>query len=122
MIKTLGTALAGGLTAAVIAALMPQPDLAAGEAASCESLLSLRLSDTTIALARLVPAGEFSRPVAIGPSSAEQAFSNPVAFCRVAASLKPSSDFDRGMATPQVRQTPDTLTIPPPSRSGIQKS
>ena len=50
MMKTLGTVLAGGLTAAVIAALMPQPNLSA--AASCESLSSLRLSDTTITMAQ----------------------------------------------------------------------
>jgi feruloyl esterase len=56
--------------------------------------LSLRLSDTTITLARLVPAGEFSRLAATGPSAAEQAFSNPVALCRVAATLKPSPDSD----------------------------
>jgi hypothetical protein len=37
--------LAGGLIAAVIAALMPQPDLVA--AASCQSLSSLKLSDAT---------------------------------------------------------------------------
>jgi hypothetical protein len=98
MMKTRGTVLAGGLIAAVIAALMPQPDLAA--AASCESLLSLRLPDTTITLARLVPAGEFSRP-ATGPSSAEQAFSNPVSFCRVAATLKPSSS-----RRPRLRSAP----------------
>ena len=92
MAKALGKLLAGGFSAAAIAALMPQPDLSA--AASCESLLSLRLSDTTITLARLVPAGEFSRLAATGPSAAEQAFSNPVAFCRVAATLTPSPDSD----------------------------
>ena len=89
--QTLGTLLAGGLTAAAIAALMPQPDLA--PAASCESLSSLMLSNTTITLAQVVPAGGFSRPTT-GPSSAEQAFSNPVAFCRVAATLRPSPDSD----------------------------
>ena len=89
--KTLGTVLGGGLTAAAITALMPQPNVSA--AASCESLSSLTLSDTTITIAQVVPAGGFSRP-ATGPSAAEQAFSNPVAFCRVAATLKPSPDSD----------------------------
>jgi feruloyl esterase len=88
--KTPGSVLGGGLTAAVIAALMPQYLSAA---ASCGSLSSLTLSDTTITMAQDVPAGGFSRP-ATGPSAAEQAFSNPVAFCRVAATLKPSADSD----------------------------
>jgi feruloyl esterase len=79
------------LSAAVIAVLMPPLNLVA--AVSCESLSSLTLSDTTITLAQVVPAAGFSRPTT-GPSSAEQAFSNPVAFCRVAATLTPSPDSD----------------------------
>ena len=61
--------------------------------ASCQGLASLTLPDTTITLAEVVPAGAFSRP-AIGRSNAEQAFSNAVSFCRVAATLEPSSDSD----------------------------
>ena len=58
-------------------------------AASCESLASLKLTDTTITIAQSVAAGEFtpprngSRPV-------------PVAFCRVAGKIKPTSDSDIG--------------------------
>src|SRR6185503_4740341 len=61
--------------------------------ASCERLASLTLPQTTITMAKVVPAGAFSRP-AIGRSNAEQAFSNPVPFCRVAATLAPSADSD----------------------------
>jgi feruloyl esterase len=93
MMKTLGTMLAGGLTAIAIAALTPQPDLSA--AASCESLSSLKLAETTITLARLVPAGEFSRP-ALGPGTGSEgrAVATRAPFCRVAATLSPSSDSE----------------------------
>jgi feruloyl esterase len=62
-------------------------------AQSCESLASLKLQNTTITMAQVVPAEGFSRP-SIGTSAAEQGFSNTVAFCRVAATLTPSSDSD----------------------------
>src|SRR5580698_2922243 len=64
-------------------------------AASCDSLASLALPDTTITMARLVPAGQFSVP-SDGQSKREGV--NPYAdlpeFCRVAATIKPSSDSD----------------------------
>src|SRR2546423_1371616 len=66
-------------------------------AASCESLASLTLPDTTIAMAQVVPAGEFSPPGA-GQSQKKAAGRNPYKdvpeFCRVTATLKPSSDSD----------------------------
>ena len=63
--------LAGGLCALLVAALMQdQPLTAAG---SCEGLASLTLPNATITLARADDAG---------------------AFCRVAATLRPSSDSD----------------------------
>jgi feruloyl esterase len=68
-------------------------DLTATAAESCENLASLKLQNTTIALAQMVPTGGFSRP-SIGPLPFEQAFSNSVAFCRVSATLTPSSDSD----------------------------
>jgi feruloyl esterase len=49
----------------------------------CESLTSLALPNTTITLAQTVPAG------AVEPS-----FTAPAAFCRVAATLKPTADSD----------------------------
>jgi hypothetical protein len=75
----------------LIAALMGGQTLNA--TTSCEGLASLTLPDTTITRAEVVPAGAFSRS-AVGRGSAGQAFSNPVPFCRVAATLKPSSDSD----------------------------
>jgi tannase/feruloyl esterase len=55
------------------------------DAASCESLSTLPLPDTTITLAKSVPEGGFAQP---GPGP----FNNLPAFCRVAATLKPTSD------------------------------
>jgi len=60
---------------------------------SCESLLSFTAHNTTVTRAEVVPAGGFSRP-RIGTSNAEQGFTNPVPFCRVAATLKPTADSD----------------------------
>jgi feruloyl esterase len=66
-------------------------------ATTCESLASLALPNTTITLAQLVGAGEFAPPPPSGnpaepPSS--PAYKDLPAFCRVAATLKPSSDSD----------------------------
>src|SRR2546425_6463322 len=63
--------------------------------ATCESLKSLSLENTTITLAETVAAGQFSLP-ATGRGAAQQnaAFKQLPAFCRVAATLKPSSDSD----------------------------
>jgi hypothetical protein len=64
---------------------------------SCGSLASLRLPDTTITLAQTIAAGAFRLPTPAGgaPSAAgENPFSVLPAFCRVAATMKPSSDSD----------------------------
>src|SRR5215475_9086374 len=58
-------------------------------AASCESLSSLTLPNTSITLAEMVPAGGFSLP-GVGPVVPQ--FSQSPAFCRVAATLTPSAD------------------------------
>ncbi len=58
-------------------------------ASSCESLSSLALPNTSITLAQVVPAGTFAPP-ATGPATPQ--FSQLPAFCRVAATLTPSSD------------------------------
>ena len=61
-------------------------------AATCESLTSLTLPDTTITMAQSVPAGGFTLPGGNGQANA--AFQYLPAFCRVTATLKPSSDSD----------------------------
>jgi feruloyl esterase len=68
---------------------------AAAHAATCESLKSLALDSATITLAQSVGAGEFALP-ASGRGAAQQnaAFKQLPAFCRVTATLKPSSDSD----------------------------
>jgi len=69
---------------------------AATGARSCESLASLTLPNTTITRALAVDAGSFT--VLAGDTAparaAAQAYRNLPAFCRVAATLKPSSDSD----------------------------
>jgi feruloyl esterase len=60
-------------------------------ASSCESLSSLAVPNTSITLAQVVPAGAFTLP---GASPATPQLSQLPAFCRVAATLTPSSDSD----------------------------
>ena len=63
-------------------------------AASCESLAALALKDTTITMAELVPAGRFQAPGARPVAGGANSYKNLSEFCRVAATLKPSSDSD----------------------------
>jgi feruloyl esterase len=73
----------------------PAPGPAASR--SCESLASLNLPNATITDARTVGAGGFRPPTpggAAAPPAATQAFTNLPAFCRVAATLTPTSDSD----------------------------
>jgi feruloyl esterase len=64
-------------------------------ASTCDSLKGLVLPDTTITMAQLVPPGQFSPP---GQQPASGRGANPYKelpeFCRVAATLTPSSDSD----------------------------
>src|SRR5580700_6559140 len=60
-------------------------------AASCESLSALALPKTTIA-AQVVAAGAFTAPG--GRGGRGNAMADLPAFCRVEATLKPSSDSD----------------------------
>src|ERR1700690_4672222 len=64
----------------------------AGQAAArpCENLASLKLSDTTITAARSIPAGNYTAPNG-------EVFKNMPAFCRVAATLTPTSDSEIGI-------------------------
>jgi len=61
-------------------------------AATCDSLATLALPNSTITRTALVPAGEFTQPGA--PPPQQQLFKRLPAFCRVAATLSPSSDSE----------------------------
>ena len=76
-------------TAAVLSCLSARPALAA----SCESLAQLALKDATITSAQLVPAGQFSAP-GEQPERGPSPFKTLGDFCRVAATLTPTSDSD----------------------------
>ena len=62
-------------------------------AATCESLSSLKLPDTTITTAQSVAAGAFKSAGGGGRGGGNQ-FADLPAFCQVAATLKPTSDSD----------------------------
>ncbi len=83
------------LLTAVVAASVLSP--AAGvlvapisAAEACESLTSLMLPHTTVTLAQMVAAGGFAGPDGTTPAAAKKL----PAFCRVAATLRPSNDSD----------------------------
>ena len=67
--------------------------LAIPAAAPCENLMSLALPDTTISRSEPVAAGALNLPTGRGPNAAA-AYKDLPAFCRVAATLKPSRDSD----------------------------
>jgi len=62
-------------------------------AASCESLASLALPDAKSTMAQLVPAGEFT-PAAGLRGNAPNPYQSLPEFCRVTATLTPTSDSD----------------------------
>jgi feruloyl esterase len=57
---------------------------------ACESLTSVKLPNTTVTLAQMVAAGGFAAPAGSAPAAAKKL----PAFCRVAATLRPSHDSD----------------------------
>ncbi len=77
------------LKVVLAAALCAAPMLAA----TCESLASLTLPDTTITSVQQVEAGAFTAPAG-GRGNNANAYKDLPAFCRFAATLKPSSDSD----------------------------
>jgi feruloyl esterase len=79
-----------GLWAVAAALIVPHT---ASAAATCESLSSLSLPNTTITAAESVAAGAFSPGGGAGKGKAAS-FSDVPAFCRVAFTVKPSSDSD----------------------------
>src|SRR6266487_1023079 len=64
--------------------------------APCDSLRSLALTNTTVTLAQVVEAGAFTPPASAVPAAAPvpPVYKSLPAFCRVAATLKPSADSD----------------------------
>ena len=75
-----------------VAALSLLATAAPAEAASCESLASLKLPDTTITMATVVAAGTFTAPGRGGRAGAPM--TDLPAFCRVAATLMPTKESD----------------------------
>ena len=67
-------------------------------AGTCDSLTSLALADGKITSASLVEAGQFTPPGGGGPMmggpGALAVFENAPSFCRVTATLTPTSDSD----------------------------
>src|SRR5262245_13132937 len=65
-------------------------------AAPCDTISALKLQDATITLAQVVPAGQFSMPAGRegGGRGAANPYKSLPEFCRVAATLTPSSDSD----------------------------
>ena len=69
------------------------------ETTACAGLASLALADATVTIAQTVEAGAFTPPAdGRGPAGGGRASAGPFAtlpaFCRVAATLKPTSDSD----------------------------
>ncbi len=62
--------------------------------ASCESLASLPIKGATITTAESVAAGAFQQPGARAGGRGSAAYANLPAFCRIAATLKPTSDSE----------------------------
>ena len=60
---------------------------------TCESLASLKLPNAVITLAQSMPAGTFTPP-GPAPAKPDPALSKLPAFCRIAATLKPTTDSD----------------------------
>src|SRR5712691_4437489 len=61
-------------------------------AATCDSLISLKISETTIASAQTIAAGAFLPPNARADSPAATAYKSLPAFCRVLGYAAPTND------------------------------
>src|SRR5262245_24369342 len=86
MMRYLPAIISAGLMAVTI-------DASPAGAATCESLRSLSLSNTTITAAETVAAGAYVPPPT-GRRRGPTQFAGLPAFCRVTATLRPSSDSD----------------------------
>ena len=78
----------------LVAAIIVVTTASTRMAETCERLTSLKLPDTTITLAEVVGAGLFKLPATGGAtnSAPNRLFAALPAFCRVAATLRPSAD------------------------------
>src|ERR1700674_969540 len=92
------------VTAGLFAALMSDPMPVTAATTSCEELARLSLPNTTVTLAQTVAAGAFIPAPARGGAAAPAGpaagrggpqFADLPGFCRVQATLKPSSDSDK---------------------------
>jgi feruloyl esterase len=81
------------LRSSAILLAMVLPGSTSAIAASCESLALLTIPDSTITMAQPVAAGAFTLPGDRGKAN-DSRFRDLPAFCRVAATLKPTSDSD----------------------------
>jgi Tannase and feruloyl esterase len=77
-----------GCTLCVLSCLFAVPSLAA----SCDGLAALALENTTITTAQLVRAGQFTAPGGAGRGA--NPYRDLPEFCRVALTIKPTSDSD----------------------------
>ncbi len=85
------------LTLALLAGAAPLLCVQAVHAADCAQLAGLKLAHTDITLAESVPAGAFKPPGGAGgggPGGPPADYSHLQAFCRVAGTLRPTSDSD----------------------------
>src|SRR5262245_36451056 len=62
--------------------------------ATCESLASLALKDAKITSAKVIAAGQFAPAGARGGAGANNPYKTLPEFCRVEATLTPSTDSD----------------------------
>jgi feruloyl esterase len=81
---------------AIVAGIVHLALSAPAQAATCEGLSTLRFPNTTILTAATQAAGTFAPPAPAGARAAalNPAFAALPAFCRIEASLRPSSDSD----------------------------
>src|SRR5580704_12529733 len=83
---------AGVLSAALLTTFVYSP---AARAANCESLRSVSIPNTTITKTELVPAGAFPAPPGRGGGEGGRPrFDDLPAFCRVAATSRPTNDSE----------------------------
>src|SRR5512146_1420306 len=82
--------------AAIFAALAAVEALGAplaGESTACEKLSALALPHAQITIARAVAAGAFEPPAGVNPNQTQTLRKLP-AFCRIAATLRPTDDSE----------------------------